>query len=154
MVTKKAAKKTAKAAPIKARVKRAYHRKAKPATMPVEDVGFNGLTRAQAERLALLAEECSEVVHMVGKILRHGYESCHPDELFATSTPRSNRVMLEKEIADAFAAISLMAKTGDIMLDNLHEPYGEKLGRLLDYLHEQPNLDAIYDAITNAHVER
>ena len=39
---------------------------------------FNGLTPAEAERLAMLAEECGEVIQMVGKILRHGYDSYHP----------------------------------------------------------------------------
>jgi hypothetical protein len=39
---------------------------------------FNGLTPAEAERLALLAEECGEVIQAIGKVLRHGYESRHP----------------------------------------------------------------------------
>jgi hypothetical protein len=38
-------------------------------------MSFNQLTDAEAERLALLAEECGEVVQVIGKILRHGYES-------------------------------------------------------------------------------
>ena len=33
---------------------------------------FNGLTPAEAERLALLMEECGEVVQIIGKVLRHG----------------------------------------------------------------------------------
>lgn len=40
---------------------------------------FNGLSPAEAERLAILAEECSEVVQKVCKTLRNGYESTHPD---------------------------------------------------------------------------
>jgi len=39
---------------------------------------FNGLSPAEAERLALLAEECGEVVQAVCKVLRHGYESTNP----------------------------------------------------------------------------
>ena len=34
---------------------------------------FNQLTPAETERLAILAEECGEVIQAVGKILRHGY---------------------------------------------------------------------------------
>ncbi len=42
---------------------------------------FNRLTPAEAERLAMLAEEAAEVIQIVGKILRHGYASYHPDDL-------------------------------------------------------------------------
>ena len=34
---------------------------------------FNKLTPAQAERLAILIEECGEVIQAATKILRHGY---------------------------------------------------------------------------------
>jgi hypothetical protein len=37
------------------------------------------LNPAQAERLAILAEECGEIVQVIGKILRHGFESTHPE---------------------------------------------------------------------------
>ena len=33
---------------------------------------FNGLTPAEDERLAMLAEECAEVIKIVSKIQRHG----------------------------------------------------------------------------------
>lgn len=35
----------------------------------------NNLTDVEIERLGLLAEECGEVLQLVGKILQHGYES-------------------------------------------------------------------------------
>src|SRR5579872_899269 len=41
-------------------------------------VAIPRLTPAQIERLALLAEECGEVMQAVSKILRHGYESRNP----------------------------------------------------------------------------
>ncbi len=66
---------------------------------------FNGLTPAQAERLAMLAEECGEVIQMVGKILRHGYDSYHP------VNPRvSNRDLLAKELRDVNAVLQAMAR--------------------------------------------
>ncbi|MGR3521928.1 MAG: hypothetical protein ACU0FT_04160 [Paracoccus sp. (in: a-proteobacteria)] len=65
---------------------------------------FNGLTPAQSERLAMLAEEAAEVIQIVGKILRHGYESHHPDD-----PDTSNRQLLANEIADLSAVIDLMS---------------------------------------------
>ena len=41
---------------------------------------FHGLSPAEAERLYVLAEECAEVVVVVNKILRHGYESYNPHQ--------------------------------------------------------------------------
>jgi NTP pyrophosphatase (non-canonical NTP hydrolase) len=63
---------------------------------------FNNLTPAEAERLAMLAEECGEVIQVIGKILRHGYESCHP------TTGAKNRTRLGEEVTDVLALINLM----------------------------------------------
>ena len=68
---------------------------------------FNSLTPAEAERLAMLAEECAEVIQIVGKILRHGYESRHPD-----GGP-NNRSILEREITDLMAVSSAMVNCAD-----------------------------------------
>lgn len=70
---------------------------------------FHGLTPAEAERLAMLAEEAGEIVQMVGKILRHGYASHHPDR---PST--NNRALLRGEIDDFLAVMSAMEKDCDI----------------------------------------
>ena len=70
---------------------------------------FNQLTPAQAERLAMLAEECGEVIQSVGKILRHGYESGHPENPKVT-----NRRLLEKEISDILGVHLAMIVAGDI----------------------------------------
>jgi hypothetical protein len=67
---------------------------------------FNQLTPAQAERLAMLAEECGEVIQIVGKILRHGYESYHP------ANPRlTNRDLLAKELRDVNAVLQVMGRS-------------------------------------------
>ena len=54
----------------------------------------NDLTPAEVERLALLAEEAAEVIQVVGKIIRHGYESTHPNG------GKNNRELLEHELSD------------------------------------------------------
>lgn len=70
---------------------------------------FNRLTPAEAERLAMLAEEAGEIVQAVGKVLRHGYDSYHPNN------PRmNNRELLAKEITDFLAVVELM--DGDSIL--------------------------------------
>lgn len=68
------------------------------------DAHFNGLSPAQAERLAILMEECGEVVQIIGKILRHGYDSCSP---FGASQ-ETNRQALVRELFDIKAAAMLI----------------------------------------------
>lgn len=72
---------------------------------------FNNLTPAEAERLAMLAEECGEVIQVVGKILRHGYESYHPNDLF-NGHPKpgaeNNRDLLANEVCDLLAVVQMM----------------------------------------------
>lgn len=60
---------------------------------------FNKLTPGETERLALLLEECGEVVQRVGKVLRHGYEHVNP------KTKVANRISLSEEVGDVLAAI-------------------------------------------------
>lgn len=62
---------------------------------------FNGLSAAEAEALALLAEECGEVVQAIGKILRHGLWSEHPE----SGIPNYNT--LQREIGDVLAAFRI-----------------------------------------------
>jgi len=68
----------------------------------------NQLSTDQVERLAMLAEECGEVIQIVGKILRHGYDSTHPD-----GGP-SNRELLVNELCDIDAVWGAMRSRGDI----------------------------------------
>lgn len=63
---------------------------------------FNKLTPAEAERLAMLAGEAAKVIVEINKILRHGYESFHPNE-----PGISNRSRLTREVAD-FHAVAIM----------------------------------------------
>jgi NTP pyrophosphatase (non-canonical NTP hydrolase) len=66
---------------------------------------FNNLTPAQAERLAMLAEECGEVIQVVGKILRHGYDSYHPANPSVT-----NRMLLGQELTDLYAVAAALCR--------------------------------------------
>lgn len=70
------------------------------------DVELHKLTSpAESELLALLSEECGEVVQVIGKCLRHGPLNFHPDDADQTS----NRAILAKELGDVFAAVDLLS---------------------------------------------
>ncbi|MDA8251100.1 MAG: hypothetical protein M0Z28_18280 [Rhodospirillales bacterium] len=90
---------------------------------------FNGLTPGEAERLALLMEECAEVQQVIGKILRHGYSRCHPN-----GGP-DNRALLERELGDLDAARALLIKAHDITEHSIDLHARVKLGRVGEYLH-------------------
>jgi len=70
----------------------------------------NDLSNSETERLALLAEEMGEVIQIIGKILRHGYESYNP---LVDDAP-TNRQELEKELGDVELIIYMLAEARDI----------------------------------------
>lgn len=94
---------------------------------------FNRLSDAEAERLALLAEEAAEVVQAVGKILRHGYESTNPDG----DPETTNRSMLTKECGDFFAAVRLATEAHDFDEEDVRSYMATKLRKVGRYLHHQ-----------------
>lgn len=94
---------------------------------------FNGLSPAEAERLALLMEECAEVQQVIGKILRHGKESYHPEDPTCTT----NRELLEKELGDVLAAIDLCQTADDIKPIKLAFWRDTKINKVKKYLHHQ-----------------
>ena len=71
------------------------------------------MTEGERERLYMLAEEAAEVIQMVNKILRHGYDSYHPNDMFKTS----NGVLLQEEITDFLSIIDRMNLIDDIDVD-------------------------------------
>lgn len=95
---------------------------------------FNDLSPAEAERLALLAEECAETIQIVGKILRHGYDSTHPDN---ESGP-CNREMLETELGHIAFAKKLMVDANDVLACEISKSKRKKAKTAPVYLHHQP----------------
>lgn len=95
---------------------------------------FNGLTPAELECLAVLAEECGEVIHIIGKILRHGYNSIDPTK----SNNLTNRALLEAELGDVFAIVERL-----IIRQDINKTQIEKLKRFKleapSYMHHNPN---------------
>jgi NTP pyrophosphatase (non-canonical NTP hydrolase) len=89
---------------------------------------MNDLSAAQLERLALLSEECGEVLQVVGKILRHGWQ-VHGHE---------NRIALEHELGDLRWAIQMLIAADDVWDSTIARFAAEKTPKALPYLHHQP----------------
>ena len=92
---------------------------------------FNGLTPHEDERLALLMEECAEVIKVIGKIMRHGYESRHPD-----GGP-TNRQMLEEECGHVGHAMIRLCQAGDLSKPAIHLHADHKAESVRRWLHHQ-----------------
>ncbi len=101
-------------------------------------MAFNGLTDAQAERLALLLEELGEAQQAIGKILRHGYDSYNPDVFAGTTCGPSNRMALARELGDVEAAIRMLTDAGDMDAEQISMRVYEKARKVRKYLHHQP----------------
>lgn len=92
---------------------------------------FNRLTPAQAERLAILGEECGELVQAVGKIQRHGYASANP------FTGVGNVEQIEAEIADVFLAADGLVNAGDLSRARIARLINRKREAKRRWLHHQ-----------------
>ena len=90
---------------------------------------FNGLPPDQAEAFALLAEECGELVHIIGKILRHGFPSHHP------ITDESNVDLFHKEVGDVMAALRIAEVQGLLRWGAVIAARDRKLLAVTRYLH-------------------
>jgi hypothetical protein len=80
------------------------------------------MTPEEAERLEMLAEEAAEVIFIIMKTLRHGYESFHPDNPEIT-----NRQMLEEEIGDFLGILGQMELKEDVSGYQCRLPQTEKV---------------------------
>jgi len=89
------------------------------------------LTPEELERLAILSEECAEVQQVIGKIIRHGYESYNPFDQEKTT----NRSLLEKELGDLVFAMALMMSNIDVQEANIQAQKWKKRESIKKYLH-------------------
>ncbi len=97
----------------------------------------NGLTPAQAERLAFLLEELGEAQQAIGKILRHGYESYNP----VVNTGMTNRRELERELGDIYAAIEMLGDANDVSAHGVGGSMIKKKREVKKWLHHQEDSD-------------
>lgn len=92
---------------------------------------------AQAERLTLLAEECSEVIKAVCKIERHGWVA-------RRSTPGgvhvyNNRGELENELGNLYSVVARMIRAGDVNSEAIARANDEHDEQLKQYTYYQPD---------------
>jgi hypothetical protein len=92
---------------------------------------FNDLSPAETERLSILMEEMSEASQVIGKILRHGYDSYHPDDPDQTS----NRALLSREIGHVRFIVGEMCERQDISSFIMHGSAEKKKMTINKYLH-------------------
>ena len=101
---------------------------------------FNKLTEAEQERLVILAEECAEVIQVVAKIQRHGFNSDNTGTMQLT-----NRRLLENEIGHVNYAVSQLALAADVDFSRIHRAMDAKAVHIRQYLHHQPQPESIRD---------
>jgi len=94
----------------------------------------NGLTQKKTEALGILIEELGELQQIAGKILRHGYDSKHPD------CGTKNTEWMAKEMGDVIAAIDIIIKDPDnghqSITRELVQDYRErKMPKIKQWLH-------------------
>lgn len=94
---------------------------------------FNELTPSQVELLALLSEECGEVIQSVGKILRHGRDSKSP--LVANGDTNIER--LERELGHVLMAIELLENSGNIQMSQVAWSHNQKRQDIPRWMHHQ-----------------
>ena len=104
----------------------------------------NSLSESELERLIMLAEECGEVVQAVGKIVRHGYESCHPDVHGGDWT---NRQELAREVLDVIAMVNLMLLMEDIDVDLSMSNVISRINHKMTYTHHQGQVKTMIEEL-------
>lgn len=92
---------------------------------------YNELSAAETERLAILAEECGEVIRIIGKILRFGYASSNPQ------SGELNRTQLTNELGDLANIIDMMVKAEDLDINLLDYYQGRKSANIHKWLKHQ-----------------
>ena len=112
-------------------------RKMEAADKKTPVVNVNELTPAETERLAILAEEMGEVIQVIGKIIRHGYDSRNPLD----KKSKSNRVNLELELGDVISAINRMVRENDVDGDDIESRSIVKDIKIKQWLHHQDDED-------------
>ena len=91
---------------------------------------FNGLTPAEAHLLAILVEECTEVIQIVSSIQRSGLRGYN-----SKKSREMNADALVRKMADVRVAMILVCEAGIAYKSTVHRLAYEKLKHISRYLH-------------------
>lgn len=83
-------------------------------------------TDAEIEILSLIAEECAEVIQIVSKINRFGFNSFRPND----EDKLTNRILLESELGDLLALVEIAIDKKIVNWDNIYNALESKKERL------------------------
>ena len=105
---------------------------------------YNGLSNAQLERLAMLAEEAGEVVQAVNKIIRHGYGAYNPT--LPEKDQITNRLHLSMELGQLIGVMNHMIMSEDLLSGEIEHEAQAKISRAQKYMHsyQQPKSEYAY----------
>ena len=89
----------------------------------------NGVDLAGMEQLHTLSTRAAKIVQTVGKVLRHGYDSFHPDR-----PEQSNRQLLTLDLFDFWIAVHYLP---DDFFEDVQDDYEDIMARKMRYTHHQ-----------------
>lgn len=89
------------------------------------------MTRAEAERLVKLCQECAEVVVACTKALMYGWASAHPGVQY------NNRADIQTELGDVKNVYDLMVDRGDLNAFQVYTTAAQKVPRMLAHMRYQ-----------------
>lgn len=95
----------------------------------MSDARIPGLLPHELESLALIAEECAEVVAIIGKALRHGLDSCHPVD------GTVNRDEIARELGQVGCAIQIAIDLGILRSTDIDTGLADKWKNVGRFLH-------------------
>lgn len=84
------------------------------------------MTNTELELLGLLQEECAEVIQIVSKVRRFGYDSQNPYD----PSGKSNLTLLKDEVGDVLAILKLLLQEGNLKKEEIDERVDWKLQKL------------------------
>lgn len=91
-----------------------------------------GVSSDETELLALLIEECGEVIQAATKVLRHGWESFDPTRRGERPT---NREALAKELGHLDFAVHLMQQSEHVSARDIAQASSDKASTINRWLH-------------------
>lgn len=91
---------------------------------------FAALTAVEHEMISCASEEAAEIGMIIGKALRHGIDSCHPEP-----GSKPNRFEIAREIGQLIAVMQIMCDVGVVHMNDVEAGRLEKWDKIGKYLH-------------------